>query len=328
MVENSTDKKQQYAAHGKLMISGEYLVLAGAKALAMPVCYGQTLRIEPLNSDTHKLTWKTLVKGQPWLNIVFQGEELLPHTNKPLSDEQSSALHFLQGVLQEAKRLNPAFLSGKHDMKAEADIDFDLRWGLGSSSSLIANIASWADINPFDLFFRVSQGSGYDVACAGIRVPILYHYQGRYRYPGIEPVSFNPSFRGQIVFIYRGRKQNSADSVARFDRRNTSAEAVREISGISQQMAASGNLNDFMGLMRRHEAIISDVLQQQPVREGLFPDFPGAVKSLGAWGGDFLMAAADLPTDDIIRYFSTMGYGIAIPFQDMQISHTNTTKDD
>ncbi len=309
------------------MISGEYLVLAGAKALAMPVCYGQTLRIEPLNSDAQKLTWKTRVKGQPWLDIVFQGEELLPHTDKQLSEEQSSALQFLQGVLREAKSLNPAFLSDRHHINAEADIDFDLRWGLGSSSSLIANIASWADINPFDLFFRVSAGSGYDVACAGINIPILYHHQGRYRYPGIEPVSFNPSFRGQIVFVYRGRKQNSADSVARFDSGNSSADSVREISGISQQMAASGSLDDFMELMRRHEAIISEVLQQQPVREELFPNFPGAVKSLGAWGGDFLMAAADLPTDDIIRYFSTMGYGIAIPFQDMQISHTNTTKD-
>ena len=43
-------------------------------------------------------------------------------------------------------------------------MNFDKNWGLGSSSTLINNISSWAKINPYDLLWSISKGSGYDIA--------------------------------------------------------------------------------------------------------------------------------------------------------------------
>lgn len=35
----------------------------------------------------------------------------------------------------------------------------------------------------------------------------------------------------------------------------------------------------------------------------MFADFPGVVKSLGAWGGDFILAAANIAPTEIRSYF-------------------------
>ena len=57
--------------------------------------------------------------------------------------------------------------------------------------------------------------------------------------------------------------------------------------------------------MEKHEIIMSDVLEIETIQEKLFPDFKGVIKSLGAWGGDFVMAISkDNPKD----YFKEKGY--------------------
>ena len=46
----------------------------------------------------------------------------------------------------------------------------------------------------------------------------------------------------------------------------------------------------------------------------LFPDFDGVIKSLGAWGGDFVMVISnENPTD----YFMEKGYETVIPYEEM-----------
>ncbi len=58
-------------------------------------------------------------------------------------------------------------------------LDFPRDWGLGSSSTLINNVAQWAQVDPFDLHFKVSNGSGYDIACANEDSPIVYSTQNQ-----------------------------------------------------------------------------------------------------------------------------------------------------
>ena len=46
----------------------------------------------------------------------------------------------------------------------------------------------------------------------------------------------------------------------------------------------------------------------------MFPDFDGVIKSLGAWGGDFVMVISnENPTD----YFMEKGYETVIPYEEM-----------
>ena len=59
---------------------------------------------------------------------------------------------------------------------------------------------------------------------------------------------------------------------------------------------------------------MSSVLELQTVQEVLFSDFKGIVKSLGAWGGDFVMVISkENPTD----YFKERGFTVVVPYNDM-----------
>ena len=59
---------------------------------------------------------------------------------------------------------------------------------------------------------------------------------------------------------------------------------------------------------------MSEVLELSTIKEAVFEDFNGVLKSLGAWGGDFIMAfSKENPTD----YFKQKGFETVIPFEEM-----------
>ncbi len=311
-----------FKSNGKLMITGEYLVLNGSRALAMPVRYGQSLGIASESSSNTRVSWHSYIQGKAWLHAVFHGNDLNADTALH-PDSQRQSVVFIQQLLRASRKLNPSFLSEKQHWKVVSDIDFDIEWGLGSSSSLISNVAWWADINPFDLFFRVGDGSGYDIACARSQQPILYKYSGKNHYPVVQPVDFAPPFSDQLVFIYSGNKQDSAKSLKSFDRGAVTAAQTEEISELSERMASATSIDDFTDMMHRHESIVGKCLGKDPVQHTHFTGFPGAVKSLGAWGGDFLLAASKLKKEEIIQYFKEKGHGPIIPFEAMRINKKN-----
>jgi hypothetical protein len=66
--------------------------------------------------------------------------------------------------------------------------------------------------------------------------------------------------------------------------------------------------------LEKHEIIMSHVLEIETVKESLFPDFNGVIKSLGAWGGDFVLVISE---ENPSSYFKAKGYETLIPYQDM-----------
>ena len=72
-----------------------------------------------------------------------------------------------------------------------------------------------------------------------------------------------------------------------------------------------------MDLIDEHEAIVAQALELKPVKELLFQGFKGSIKSLGAWGGDFVMVASVLPFSDIKNYFNQKGYTTIVPYIEM-----------
>ncbi len=309
-----------FQSSGKLMISGEYLVLAGANALAMPVSYGQTLHIESAPSKNICVEWKTIIQENQWLVFSFHGTGL--HADESaMTASQETSVRFIQSILLAAKQINPSFLSEGRVWHVRSALDFKLDWGLGSSSSLISNIAWWAGVNPFDLFYQIASGSGYDIACARSKKPILYTYTGKNKYPLIKPVDFNPPFSDHMVFLYSGKKQDSARSIRDFNPAAVPDAIIAQISDLSEQMASSNHLKDFMEMMRLHENILGECLGMRPVQQKYFTDFSGVVKSLGAWGGDFLLAVADMDQKKIIRYFQDKGYDPVFTFEEMRFKN-------
>ena len=52
---------------------------------------------------------------------------------------------------------------------------------------------------------------------------------------------------------------------------------------------------------------MGELLGRPTIREPLFTDLEGWVKSLGAWGGDFVMIASPLPAEKLLSYLAAKG---------------------
>jgi len=277
-------KKQTWYAHGKLLITGEYLVLNGARALAMPLNRGQHLQIVSTSAENNaRLLWTAHKPGGLW----FQAEVTLPRL-KVLKTTDNLLARKLVNILTVTRSLSPGFLNGRKNIEAETRLEFDTEFGFGSSSSLVANLAAWAGVDAFTLQRKALGGSGYDVACARTEGPIFYQLvDGE---PVADPVHWLPPFKSRIYFVYLGQKQRSDESVERFNKQAVyGKEDIQRISAIGEALVKAETLELFEHLLREHEEIMSAVLGIAPVKERLFPGHQGIVKSLGAWGGDFVL---------------------------------------
>ena len=59
---------------------------------------------------------------------------------------------------------------------------------------------------------------------------------------------------------------------------------------------------------------MSNILEMKTVKESLFTDFNGVIKSLGAWGGDFVLA---ISKENPVDYFKKKGFKTIVSYKDM-----------
>ena len=296
---------QRYYSHGKLLLTGEYVVLDGAKSFALPTKKGQALEVVP--QDQSNVEWQSILHNKNvWLDYNLD----LPLTKN--KEQQDPILLRLQEILIEAKRLNPSIL--ENGISFKSILEFNKDWGLGSSSTLINNIAQWAAIDPYKLLKNTFRGSGYDIACANSKTPISYQLINDA--PEVTEVAFNPIFKESIFFVYLNRKQNSRESIQHY--RNVAPEnlqlAIQEISQITTTLIDCDSLSHFEELLETHEHIIASLIKSPTIKEQLFSDYPKTTKSLGGWGGDFILATG---TEKEKAYFKNKGYTTIIPFTEM-----------
>lgn len=272
-----------FPSNTKLLLSGEYLVTRGALALALPLKFSQNLKITDTGLPGSELLWQSREQGKVWFEATFDNEDFQINAT---TDKQIATT--LQQILLAAREINPNFLTGIHEIHAETETDFELQWGLGSSSTLISSIARWANVNPYHLLQKTFGGSGYDIACATAQGPIFYRLINQQ--PEVKTANFHPSFSHQIGFVYLGKKMNSRSSMAKFNQiGNFSEQTIQKISQISADISQVDTIEAFEALLNEHEKIMAEVLQIQPIKNQLFKDYPFTIKSLGAWGGDFAL---------------------------------------
>lgn len=297
-----------FYSNGKLLLSAEYLVLNGAKALAVPTVFGQTLEVQYINEPF--VTWNSYDSdGSVWYTAQFSVIEILE--NKTAS--QDSVTKKLIEILHHAHQLGSVVLHNYKGFKVETKLNFPRKWGLGTSSTLINNIAQWFGVNAFELLDASFGGSGYDIACAQNNTAIIYEKINAK--PFVTPVVFNPTFKENLFFVYLNQKQNSATAIASY--KNKQDEAIKhlpEINKITDAMLLAENSEDFGELMQKHETILSSVLETQTVKARLFPDFNGFIKSLGAWGGDFILVVSK---ENPKSYFKEKGYDVLLSYDEL-----------
>ena len=90
--------------------------------------------------------------------------------------------------------------------------------------------------------------------------------------------------------------------------------SLQRISDISNKLLLCHTRSDFEKLMDAHEEIISEIIKLPTIKEQLFSDYPNTIKSLGAWGGDFILATG---SGDDMDYFRRKGFETIIPFLEM-----------
>lgn len=306
-------KPKTYYSNGKLLITGEYVVLDGAKAFALPTKFGQSLKIE--DNDTNTINWKSYdEKGTLWFdgNFVFNNAQIL----KQVQDDNPISNRLIQ-ILEAAKALNPDFLNTGGGYNVSTHLDFKRTWGLGTSSTLINNIAQWANIDAYRLLEKTFGGSGYDIACAQHNTSITFQLSNA-KHPIVNPVAFNPSFKNQLYFVYLNKKQNSREGIEAYKALNRVNDGILEdITAITEKLITTKTLYDFETLLDQHEHLIAELIHQEPIKSKLFKDFEGSVKSLGAWGGDFVLVTSK---SNPSTYFKSKGFETVIPYSEMVLN--------
>ena len=293
-----------FRTNGKLLITGEYAVLKNAKALAVPCKMGQSLTYLPIERAV--LNWESFdSKKNAWFEAEFN-----VNTLKLVSSSDVEIGIRLQKLLATTKKMNPSFLSKGGEVKCH--LEFDRSWGLGSSSTLVANIALWANRNPYQLLENSFGGSGYDIGCAQAEGPITY-IRNQYN-PIIQTAELSYPFEANLFFVHLNKKRNSQDALAAFDLNMVNQSSIDAISKLTDRIIACTDQNSFDSCLKEHEALIGSLLNQLNVQDTYFSDFKGIVKSLGAWGGDFVLVSGDRHSPN---YFRAKGYETIIPFREM-----------
>ncbi|MEZ5072054.1 MAG: hypothetical protein R2751_14135 [Bacteroidales bacterium] len=148
-----------FSAHGKLLLSAEYMVLHGALALALPLRQGQTLTIRPMDDgrDDPRILWEATHAERVWFRLELSWPDL---TVLQSSDPAKS--HLLVDALRARDlvyRRRQIQVPGLPCRVRQAAIGFDPAWG-------------WKQLHPPSpagclgrsrsplLHFRVSRGSG------------------------------------------------------------------------------------------------------------------------------------------------------------------------
>ena len=304
--------KKTFYSNGKLLITGEYLVLDGAKAFALPTKQGQNLIIE--KGKNNEIFWKSYdADGSIWFEDTLSFSDI----SNGITDENESVKTTLTTILHEAFKLNPDFILNSDGYIITTELGFPKSWGLGTSSTLINNIAQWLQIDAFILLKNSFGGSGYDIACAQNNTPILYHLE--HGNPIVEKVPFNPEFTRNLYFVYLNKKQSSKTAIAAYNinKKNNLAKTIALNDNITSEVLNATSLQSFAAALQRHEIQMSNILETHTIKEAVFPDFNGVIKSLGAWGGDFVMAISE---NNPSAYFASKGYDTIVAYNNMILS--------
>ncbi len=310
-----------FTSCGQFLLSGEYLVMCGALGLAIPLQYQQNfVVISNKQKVTSSIFWQQFYHNRMIFFATYNGN----FATLVKTDDKKKARR-LQNILIKIKALFPQFYGFQHKIFVKTYQNFDPAWGLGSSATLINNIAQWLNVDTFFLWKSIGiKGSGYDIVCTHIKNSIIYQHcpQKGMQYT---IVHFNPPFADNLFFVYSGKKVFSSNAIKWFRKYCTYNEKdIQYISDITQQMVCCKTLTDFEMLIQKHELKMEKILGIPRIGK-LFLDYPGAIKSLGAWGGDFFLVTGNSAMQ-VKNYFFTKGYYVIKRFNDIVLDKGDSIK--
>ncbi len=286
-------------------------MLDGALSLALPLKFGQRLEVKPIDGST-TIEWKSFDYKK---NIWFEASYDLPTLAIKTANDLDTAQR-LKDIFESIQKQQPKLFEDQRGFKMESYLDFPRPWGLGTSSTLLSLLAQWSATNAYQTLEETFGGSGYDIACAVAEGAIYFQKFGSKI--NVQRAPFDPLFSKQLYFVYLGKKQNSRDGIAHFRKLESDKSIfIKRLSEISEEMASAKTLDEFDRLILEHENIISETLNIPRAKDLYFSNYEGEVKSLGAWGGDFVLVTSKDSTEKTKKYFNEKEFEVFYKYDEM-----------
>ena len=267
---------ERFYASGKLLLFGEYLVLRGSKCLSVPLAAGQFLSISP--GESNEIIWECFEGDHKWLEITFSNAFEIVSTSA-----QEKALIVQKLLKLIAAKNTDLQITGKY---FRFEINFHRNYGFGTSSTFISLLSQWSGADPYFLLQESFGGSGFDVATATAQTPVIYELNEH----RVTTVEVSAAIQEKLLFIYLGNKQHSGREVSLFSKIKTTSTDKLMMNRIVEKAVGCDYIDEMDALMDESELLLSAILQTEPVKNTYFEDYAYSIKSLGAWGGDFIMA--------------------------------------
>lgn len=308
---------RSYFSHGKVLLCGEYAVLGGVEALALPVKTGQWLKVwEVPTAGNSKIIWQGVDHtGKAWFDCRIDTE--IMHVSESTDEEIAKTLVQLLRYIEKNRK---EFFLHK-TIRIETTAEFDRSWGLGTSSTLVNTLASWTGVDPFELQRTVFGGSGYDVAVAVAGKPLLYWLEGDQ--PNWEPWHLDAQLTANWFLAFPGNKQNSRSSMAelkpRLDEMKIDPMILQQLNACVNAIKNPRSIPLLEAMLEMYQALLAqyleipkayDDLKIQPIQGGL-------CKWLGAWGGDMLLVNQKV----LSEYSETFASMQVVPWNEMVIGN-------
>ena len=296
-----------FQSNGKILLSSEYLVLDGAKSIALPSKKTQELHVTKKTMDS--IVWKSYdYNNNLWFEEIFKlKKNKLTYDGEKniISEKLLKLFNHIHKFKDVSNSLGNQFIT---------KLNFDRNWGLGTSSTFVNNLAKWAEINAYELLYSSFKGSGYDIACCDKNCPITYSNLNNS--VSINEIKLNSLFRENVFLIYLGRKQNTQNSIKSYYNKSfNKTKSIQEINKVTDQIIDCQDLYELESLIELHESIISNILSTNPIQKSEFKDYKdGKIKSLGSWGGDFILATT---RNNNLSYFKNKGFNTIFPLSDL-----------
>ncbi|MBW7675642.1 GYDIA family GHMP kinase [Chryseobacterium chendengshani] len=291
---------------GKLMLTSEYFAVDGALVLAVPTKLGQEFFFEEKQNGKSIIFWEAYHQNKLWLKAVIDYKKW-----QILETNITSSADFILKTLKNVQSLSEIKFKNTDTYHLKTNLQFPADYGLGSSSTLMNNLAEWSEIDPFYLNSISLGGSGYDIAVAKAKSAVLYQNKPQIHF---EKVNYNPKFKNELIFIHLNQKQDSRDGINLYKSKVKSQKLVDEFSDLTRNILLCDELDNFSDLMMLHEQRISDFIKIPTVKSIFFADCAKFVKSLGAWGGDFVMSAK---FEGFEEYFWGKGFTTVFEWSDL-----------
>ena len=296
-----------FKSNGKILLSSEYLVMDGAKSIALPSRLTQDLIVSKCDKNT--IEW---FSHDMHNNLWYEDRFFVKNNNLVCESEKNVTSQKIISLFNHLSKTHK--LANLLGNKFETRLNFKKDWGLGTSSTFVNNLAKWAKVDPYQLLFSTFKGSGYDIACCDLNHPIIFKKTNESI--DVKKIKFKPPFIKNLFLIHLGKKQNTQLSIENYSKKQFDRmELIKKINTITDEFIKCNELIHFEELIQEHESIISKATSIIPIQNSNFSDYKdGKIKSLGAWGGDFILVTTK---NKDLSYFKKRGLKTIIPLENI-----------